>query len=286
MNQTGEIISVIRQNKGYSQKYVSNGVITQGAFSKFETSKTGIGLATFDHILTRLEISYEELKYIQNGYKYNVRDQFMNKLFNLSFNDKEVLQDLLEETNIYIKHQEDILVEDISRICEALILLSETNDIEKSRTPLKEVWERLSKRDLFYLSDLYFINTILFLFPLDSALEIKKFAFRSIEKYKNFQKVERLKINISINIVLLLMKDQRFEEAIIENEEAINLCKKHSDHLRLAICYIRKGICLNHLNLSGHELINKGKNILNVVEEFKLLHILEKEIERYNLTKK
>lgn len=282
MKQTGEIVGVIRRNKGYSQKYVSSGALTQGAYSKFETQNTDIGRATFDYILTKLELSYEEFKYIENEYNHNERDKLLNKLFDLSYNDKEVLQSLLEESTIYLKQKDDILVKDISRVCNALILLSKTNDIEQARIPLMEVWERLSKRNLFYISDLYFINTILFLFPLESALEIKKFAFRSINKYKNFQKIERLKINFSINIMLLLMKAHRFEDALIENEHAICLCKKYSDYLRLAICYIRKGICINQLNASGDEWINKGKNILTVIEECKILNILEEEIVRYN----
>ena len=80
------------------------------------------------------------------------------------------------------------------------------------------------------------------------------------------------------------MKNQRFEEALVETEQAINLCKKHSDYLRLAICYVRKGICLNNLAKSGDEWIKNGENILTVIEEINILTILEDEINRHNIT--
>jgi len=278
----GETIGIIRRNKGYSQRYVSGNVITQGAFSKLEKFNPEIGISTFEQILMKLEISYDELKYIQNGYRYSYREEMINRLFGLTYNDKEVLKRLIEDAKEYLREQEDILIEDLIRICESLILLSETTNIESARVPLWEVWDRLSKRNLLYMSDIYFINSILYLFPLETALELRKFTFRSIDKYKNFQKVERLKINITINIMLLLMKEHRYEEALVEVEEAISLCKQHSDHLRLAICYIRKGICINHTGINGEGWILKGKNILNAIEEFNLLNILEDEINRHN----
>ena len=281
---TGETVAIIRRNKGYSQKYVSSEVITQGAFSKFEKFNTDIGLTAFEEILMKLELSYDEFKYIQNGYEYSYREQMMNRFFGLTYNDKDVLQNLLDEATVYLNHKEDILIEDLTRLCRSLILLRETNNIEDARVPLIEVWNRLAKRNQLYISDLYFINTILFLFPLETALEIKKFAFRSINKYKKFDKVERLKINISINIMLLLMKEHRYEEALVENDEAIILCKKYSDYLRLAICYIRQGICKSHLTAGGDEWILKGKNILMAIEEFNILNILEDEIERFKAT--
>ena len=78
--------------------------------------------------------------------------------------------------------------------------------------------------------------------------------------------------------MLLLMKVQRFEEALYETDQVINLCKKHGDYLRLAICYIRKGICMNRMDGTGEEWIMKGKGILTAIEKIDILKILEEEI--------
>ncbi|MEK5149071.1 helix-turn-helix transcriptional regulator [Psychrobacillus sp. FSL K6-4615] len=277
----GSTISVIRRNKGYSQGYVSEGSLTQGAYSKFENLNTGIRINTFKELLAKLEMSLDEFGFIHNGYKYNVRDQLINRLFDLSYNNKQKLEQLLAEVTEYLKVQDDILLENLSKICESLILLSETGKIEQARIPVQDVWDSLSKRNHFYIIDIYFISSILFLFPLETALEIKKFAFRSIDRYKDFQNIERIKINISINITLLLMKEGRFSEALDETTQIINLCKKHRDYLRLAICYVRKGICLNSIEMSGENWILKGINMLIALEEDNMVEILEDEIKRY-----
>lgn len=215
---TGEIVNIIRRNKGYSQEYVSSEVITQGAYSKFEKLNTDIRLSAFEKILTKLELSYDEFKFIQNGYKYSLREKMVNTLFSLTYNDIELLKSLLEEATMYLKQNEDILIENLSKICRSLILLRETNSFERARVPLFEVWDCLSKRNVLYIIDIYFINSMLFLFPLETALEIKKFAFKGIERYINFQTTERLKINIHINIMLLFIKEERFQESLVEVE--------------------------------------------------------------------
>jgi len=278
---TGETVNLIRVNKGYSQKYVSGDALTQGAFSKFEKFNTDIRLAAFEQIIINLVISYDEFHYIQNGYKYDQRDQMINRLLGLTYNDIQALQSLMKETKDYLKKHDDIIILDVKSICESLILLRETNNIEIARTPLLSVWNRLSKRNLLYIVDIYFVNLILFLFPLETALEIKKFAFRSIDLYRNFQDVERLKINILVNISLLLIKENCFEDALAETEQAISLCKKFSDYLRLPICYIRKGICINKMKGNGDEWIEKGRDILTAIDELALLKILDDEIARH-----
>ncbi|WP_342505975.1 helix-turn-helix domain-containing protein [Sporosarcina sp. FSL K6-2383] len=281
VKEIGQIIGNIRRSKGYSQEYVSRGILSQGTYSKFENYNIGIRITTFNRILEKLEISPEEFEYIKNGYKYTFREEIINKVFNLSYNNEEILDDILSDTSVYLKGNEDLLIKNLSKICTSLILLSRTSNIEEARIPLKKVWDILSKRNHFYIIDIYLINSILFLFPLETALEIRNFTFRSIERYKNFQDVERLKINISINIMLLLIKEKRFKEAYLESEQIINLCKQHQDYFRLAICYVRKGICMNHIEMSGKEWIQKGKNILTAIEEVAAVKLLEDEIKLY-----
>lgn len=281
----GETIQFIRNNKGYSQKYVAGDTMTQGAYSKFEKFDTEIRHSTLVHILYKLEITPDEFTYIKQGYEHSIREKMINKLFTLTYNNTDVLQQLLSEAESYHKENEDILINDLCLVCKSLIILSETKDIGAARVPLNKVWQRLSKRDLLYINDIYFVNFILYLFPLETALEIKKFAYRSIDKYKNFKNIERLKVNMAINMTLLLIKEGRFKEALNEVEQAIVLSKRFSDYKRMAICYLRKGVCLNNLEVTtGDEWISKGKNILIAIEEMTILNALEDEVNRFYKT--
>lgn len=282
MMNNGEAIFFIRNNKGYSQRYVAADTMTQGAYSKFEKLNTEIRYSAIGHILSKLEVTHDEFLYIKQGYKHDLRQQMLNRLFSLTYNDKDVLQKLLKDAEKYLKRNEDVLIENLCLVCQFLIILSETKNITLARVPINKVWQHISERDLLFINDIYFVNSILYLFTIETSLEIKKFVFRSIEKYQNFRNIERVKVNILINITLLLVKEGRFKEAISEVEHAIVLCKKFSDYKRIAICYIRKGICLNNIEVTkGDEWISKGKYILIAIEEVTILSALEDEINRY-----
>jgi transcriptional regulator with XRE-family HTH domain len=43
----GSIFKKVRKNKGYTQKYVTNGILTQGAYSKFEQNMTEISATSY-----------------------------------------------------------------------------------------------------------------------------------------------------------------------------------------------------------------------------------------------
>lgn len=283
MMKNGEAIYFIRKNKGYSQKYVAGDTMTQGAYSKFEKLNSEIRHSALMNILNKLEVSPDEFMYIKQGYEHSIKDKMLNKLFTLTYNNTEVLQQPLSEAEIYLEENDDILIKDLCLVCKSLIVLSQTKDIVAARVSLYKVWQRLSQRDLLFINDIYFVNFILYLFPLETALEIKKFVYRSIDKYKNFRNIERLKVNMAINMTLLLIKEDRYIEALIEVEEAIALCKRFSDYKRLAVCYLRKGICLNNLKVTkGDQWISKGKNILIAIDELKILNELEDEVNRFN----
>jgi len=271
----------IRKDKGFSQKYVAQNIITQGNLSKFEKFDIDIGAKTLVHILNKLELSFDEFRYIQNDYEYSEAEQLLNTFFNLAYNDAYKLKNLLLELQKFLECNVDYRIKDIAIVCEALLILATTNNIEKARIPLKVVWDRLSKRDVLYMFDIKLINTIMFMFPLYTALKIKKFVFRSIEKYKNYNDLERIKINIHLNIALMLLKEKEFNRSRIEIENAINLCKEYSDFMRLSICYIRKGISLSNEDKErGSKWIEKGEKILVATEENHMLLLLQEEISR------
>ncbi|MFJ5763714.1 helix-turn-helix domain-containing protein [Lysinibacillus sp. NPDC093210] len=278
----GEITKQIRIGKGYTQKHVAAHLLTQGAYSKFENKNTDINFATMHGIINRLGITFEEFFYIQNGYQYSKRDEIIAQFYRTSYNDEAVLRGLSEKCKRYLREfEEDQQIIHISIILDGLIILANTGDFERAKEIVEPVWRDLSKSNQLYIADLYMLNAILFLFPLPTVLQIKQFALRHIALFENFRQVSRLQINISMNIALLLMKDNEYSKAQKEILNAIFLCKKEHDFILLAICYVRKGICLNRLSHSGEKWIRKGVNMLMTLEQFTLLEMVEEEIKQY-----
>ncbi|MGG0643111.1 XRE family transcriptional regulator [Sporosarcina gallistercoris] len=277
----GSVVKKIRSDKDYSQKYVVDGVMTQSAYSKFELNKADITFSSLSRILENLEVTFEEFLYIQNEYKHTEKDAIVKKFISISYNNEDKVNELLTMAVSYLDKKEDHLISDIKALAEALLILIHTADQKILLTSVSNVWKRLSAKNQFYFSDLYVLNAIFYFFPLDTMIEIKKLAFKSIERYGDFQDIQRLKINFCVNISLMLIKEACYEEALIEIETAILFSKKQKAYLQRAVCYVRKGICLNRLGENGIPWVQKGMEILAVLEEQELLEMAKAEIELY-----
>lgn len=278
----GSTIKKIRSDKNFSQKYIVDGVMTQSAYSKFELTKTDITYSSLASILENLEVTFEEVLYIQNGFRHTEKDAIFKKFISISYNNEVNIKELLNMAVSYLNKKDDQLITDIKSLCEAFLILLYTADTRMLQTSVSSVWRRLSDRNQFYFSDLYLLNSIFYFFPLETMLEIKKLAFKSIERYGDFQNIQRLKINFCVNISLMLIKEKCYVEALEEIETAILLSKKQKAYLQLAVCYVRKGICLNCLDNNGFSWVQKGIELLTVLEEHALLQMATVEINLYS----
>lgn len=285
MNNYGKTLKTIRVGKGFSQKYVSNNICTQGNFSKFELGENkDIKYSTLAEFLVRIETSYEEFKYINNGYNMPLRDEIINNFYNQTYNNSDNLLQLQQNCISYLNEfPEDNLINKINIIIKSLRILANTNAIHNAKLLAEPIWVELSRRDNLYLSDIFLLNAILYIFPIETAVEMKRFAFRHIDKYKNFQNINRIKINFLMNLSLLYLKNSDYDRALKQLESSIEVCKLEKQFINLSICYIRKGICLNNMNNCGLHWINKGMSMLEVLDQFELVSILETEIKQYSI---
>ncbi|HEU3700341.1 TPA: DNA-binding protein [Streptococcus pneumoniae] len=97
-----------------------------------------------------------------------------------------------------------------------------------------------------------------------------------LEVYKNYQHLYDLRIAILLNLSTLYLYNQdknmckQICYTLLEDAKK----KKHYD--RLAICYVRIGICRDDARL-----IQKGFSLLELTEETSMLSHLKKEVEIY-----
>ncbi|MFJ7890439.1 helix-turn-helix domain-containing protein [Lysinibacillus xylanilyticus] len=272
----------VRLNQNFSQKYVIGNKISQSNYSKFEQKQIEINMSSFLYIVEKLEVSIEEIEFIHNNYQYSMRGKILKLFYEEPFNNKEKLLELIKQCTIFLEIKEDIFIKDILFICQSLLVLLETDDYSLTSISANKVWDRLSKKDHLYINDIYLLNCILFIFPLETAKELKKFLEKSIERYHGFKNVNVVNVNLRLNFALLLIRDRDYKEAYKELIHTEELCKKFHYSVQLAICFIRKGICLNSLNGEGEEWIEKGKTILSLLEENVALKLIKEEIKKYS----
>lgn len=276
----GGFFKEIRIGKGYSQQYVSEKICTQGNYSKFEKGENReIKFSILKDFLERLEMSFEEFDYISNNYEMQDRQSILKQFYNQTYNSERALYKLKEDCISYLeKNPNDNLIKNIHTVLKGMLVLARSSDFVRASEVLSSIWGDLSQRNTLYLSDIYLLNAILFVFPIQTATEIKEFALRHIEKYNGFQNTNKLKINFLINLSLINIKEKDFETALSLLNDAIDKCRAEQLFINLSICFVRKGICLSYLNDADEGFIEKGLILLEHLEQAELVNILKMEI--------
>lgn len=277
----GVSFKVIRKNKGYTQKNITEGIITQGAYSKFESGNSELSASSYIELLNRLHMTSEEFIFVSNGFEHRNQDSIIQNFFELPYNDTQQLRTLKTKVNNLLKSEVDPLLKDIYTICDAMIILAERSNLNAARKLVNPIWERLSKRDNWYLSEIRLINVILYLFPIDTAIEMTRHVLNQLERYNGFQDTNRLKITFNMNLSLLFMKSGNYQSALTIINNLLVTQRKSLSYISLALCFSRSYICYFHLGKNKKEYIGKVKQLLSIYEDELLWEVMKKEIHNY-----
>lgn len=278
-----EIIKKVRKNRGFSQAYLVEGIISQGAYSKFEAGLRDLDTTVYLQILNRLNIPLDEFEFIQNDYSYGEKQTIIKTFFSMNYNNIEKLKHLEKESIQFLAIHEDIDIKEIQLICKALVVLYETQDLEQAKQIIKPIWERISKYDQWYLNDICMVNTILFLFPVDTAVAFTKNVLNRLQHYQDFKGIEKLKIGYNINLALLLIKNADFQQALTIIEDSLSNYKKKMNHTILALHFSRKALCQFHLDQLQFKLeFEKACDLLLLYDDFEFLERIQEEYNYYS----
>lgn len=258
----GKHFKNIRKNRGFSQMVVSKEIISQGTYSKFEAEIRDIDASVFFHLLNRMNISLEEFEYIRNDYSYGEKQEIIHQFFKLNYNNIKEINVIKRRIGEYLDVQEDLELKEIHLICDAFIQLDQTKDINLVKNIIMPVWQRISNYDQWYFNDIRLINTILFLFPISTAIEFTRHLLDRISKYTDFRNADILKQALLINLSLLLIKNKDYSKSLSIIEESLQQQKKMTYPI-LALHFSRKAICHYHLaNTDPAVFLEKAKQLL------------------------
>ncbi|WP_035054008.1 helix-turn-helix domain-containing protein [Carnobacterium pleistocenium] len=279
----GEDFKKIRENKNYTQQYVANGAMARSTYTKFETGSIVPTITKYFEVLNNLDMSHEEFNYIHNHYHLEGKGAILYQFRAIAVNsDLNNLINVKETTMAYLDEHKDNVVQDIFNICNALIILSKTNDLTQAAPFAAKVWHRIAQLDKWYLTELHLLNNILFFFDFDTSLLISKRALVELENYNHFHEATELKLAYTMNLIYLLMENRNYNQALERADSLIILSKKNGKYRMLGVLYVRKGIILAKLNKADSKIwIQKGFNLLEALEDFSLKEELKKEILYY-----
>ena len=281
----GKVYKEIRESKGLTQEEVCGNVLSRTSLSKFESGKATPKYENMEFLLRQINMSFEEFEYICHLYRPSQRTEIMQTYLNTSsIFGTSSLVNLFETCQDYLKIHHDIPIEEIRDMLEIVIYIRQHGTRQLSiqvKQTVKKLWEKIEKQDTWYESDLKILNTILFSFPIEHLHLITGKILQRLEVYKNYQHLYDLRMAILLNLstIYLYHQDKNMCQQICYTllEDAKN--KKSYD--RLAICYVRIGICRDDARL-----IQKGFSLLELTEETSMLSHLKKEVDTYYQPKK
>ena len=276
----GNIYKEIRESKGLTQEEVCGDVLSRTSLSKIESGKVTPKYENMEFLLRQINMSFEEFDYICHLYQPNQRTEIMQTYLNMnSIIGGSGLVHFFETCQNYLKTHHDLPIEEIRDMLEIVIHIRQhgTEQLsEQVKQTIKKLWEKIEKQDTWYENDLKILNTILFSFPIEHLHLITEKILQRLEVYKNYQHLHDLRVTILLNLstIYLYNQDKNMCQQICYTllEDAKN--KKSYD--RLAICYVRIGICRDDA-----KLIQKGFSLLELTEETSILSHLKKEVETY-----
>lgn len=277
---TGETIKKIRKNKNYTQKFVTKGILSQSTYSKIEAGRVDPSYMKFSQILSRLDMSEDEFRFLIDE-EGDERGEVIQSFFRLNYNDSNALKQIKQRIGGYLENKDDFLLQDIGYICDALILIIEERNYSKASHFATKVWSRLEKFDQWYLTEFRLINSIMFIFPVETILEIAERMNQYLKDY--LTRESRLLLNnMQTNICLVLIRNREYEVALEHlNELIVRLREEHNYYL-LSIVYMRKGIVLTRLeNPDAETYLTKAMRLVQAFDQPELEEAFKNEIEHY-----
>ena len=276
----GKVYKEIRESKGLTQEEVCGNVISRTSLSKIESGKATPKYENMEFLLRQINMSFEEFDYICHLYQPSQRTEIIQTYLNMSsIIGNSSLVDFFETCQNYLKTHHDLPIEEIRDMLEVVIHIRQHGTEQLSdqvKQTIKKLWEKIEKQDTWYESDLKILNTILFSLPIEHLHLITGKILQRLEVYKNYQHLYDLRMTILLNLSTLYLYNQDKNMCKQICYTLLEDAKNKKSYDRLAICYVRIGICTD-----DSKLIQKGFSLLELTEETSMLSHLKKEVETY-----
>lgn len=280
----GAVYKAIRESKGLTQENVCGDVISRTSLSKIESGKTIPKFENMEFLLRQINMSFEEFDYICHLYQPNERTLIYQQLQDLmSISGTLEMQKLFERCQKYLKTHHDYPIEQFQEMLRIVIHLRQEgweNFPKQIQDLIEKFWKQIEKQDTWYESDFKLLNTMLFHIPIDRVHLLTNRILDRLDDYEHYHNISNMSLSIMSNLSTIYFYHEEWESCLVILDKLATQAKKAKQYDVLALCHVRRGICLD-----DQELIGKGLDILRLTDEQKLLSDMEEEVARYHISK-
>lgn len=265
----GYTLKKIRENKGYTQKQISDGKMARSTYTKFEKNAISPTLPKYLAVIDHMDISHDEFMYILQDYRLGEKEHILRLFKKLEKRlTPALLDEIIEKGEELVKERYDQLILDILNACRGYKVLLEEHDLAKAKEYAEKVWDRMSLLDNWYLAELHVINSILYLFDSETAAAFTDRAVKILSRYEDFNEAVTLRNSFLLHVTNLLMMDKKYEQALsylqlLETSNVLLECP-----ILWGVTLIRKEVCLTKMgDFSEKGLIEKAVQLFECLDQ-------------------
>lgn len=279
----GSTLKKIRENKGYTQKEISDHTMARSTYTKFENDDITPTLSKYLAILDHMDMSHEEFIYLLNDFELGQKETVLYLFKQLDKNPTlELIYEIIEKGETLVQERYDQLTLDILNACRGYAVLLEEQNLAKAKDYAQEVWNRMETLDKWYLAELHIINSILYLFDSDTAALLTERALETLTHYKHLDEVRNLKISFLLHLTNLLMMDQKYEQALFYIKQMETESAQMDYAVMLATALVRKEVCMEKIgDTSETGLIDRAIRIFDSLNKHTLKELVVKDPENF-----
>ncbi|KGR84409.1 helix-turn-helix domain-containing protein [Lysinibacillus odysseyi] len=275
----GATLRSIRRNRNLTQKELIEGIVQQGTYSRIEQDQLQISAELLVQLVERLNISLNEFLYIHHQYEATEREKILKDYREMELTLPKEIKDQLRIIERYLKKQPDDGIKLLFDSYRALLILTEEDDLEAVRAIAENIWERVQKLDHWYIEDMELLNSIIVLFPLDTAIQITTTAIKRLNAYDDYERdVTYLKIYFHLNLTLLYLENEQYEACIEWLDRTYKKFKRKLTYQSLGYIFTHKTICHIHLKRPYEEELRRLETLMDLFDDQEVLSLLLEEI--------
>ena len=263
MNSVGESFRLLRKERGYTLKTMSEGIVSFSYLSKFEKGKSDITLSTFVRLLRKLNMSVDEFLFFDNQVLTDYNKVFKKMSIAYSKKDKSGLVSLYEK-EMALYHETN----NTYHRCNAIVISAIISDIDTNYTITKAnqnfLIDYLIGCSYWTHYEVSLFGNAMTIFP-DKSLMI---LLKEIENRAHKQKVTRRNMRDIIalleNACVILLRRNKLEEAKLVSNYLDSIIEPHY--------FFEK---TRKLFIDGVILILEGEKNSGIIQAQKAIEIIE-----------
>lgn len=205
MKNYGETFRTIREQKGYTMKQVSQGIVSISFLSKFELGVSDISLTSFIRLLQRVSVTFEEFQFLNQNNRIDLLelffqeagDAYMNRDLPQIYRLKKQELDKWDKTALAPFRCNTIML----NVYESII--SNTESIV-AKEDLEFLYEYLFKVEVWGYYELHLYNSTILLMNPDMVITLSETVYKKSDQMKQHPKLHKAIISIMLNTLIYL----------------------------------------------------------------------------------